>query len=217
MGKAASVRAEEKSGQAIGHRPEFLIAMYEQLMGDINRHIVVVWQTLGVLAASIAALVLAEQQHVPTAYAVILVLLVSSWAIEHVHDSNYWYNRNLVMITNIERVFLTNNDLSLIHPYFGKHRESSSFLAHLEIQRRYVLIMAFGSLLYFGIQDVWPTLDVHNRINFLKWLPFLAIGALVHRDWERKKHYDKKYADYLAISPGIEVAAHIDYGNTHGA
>jgi hypothetical protein len=122
-----------KPGQALDKRPEFLIAMYGHLMGDINRHIVVVWQMLGALRASIAALVIAQKQELPSAYAFLLMVFVSAWVIEHLYDSNYWYNRNLVMITNIERVFLTDDDLEFIHPYFAEHRGTNSFLAHLKI------------------------------------------------------------------------------------
>jgi hypothetical protein len=45
-----------------------------------------------------------------------------------------WYNRNLVIIANIERQFLTESDLHNIHYYFGKHRNKSSMLTHLRIQ-----------------------------------------------------------------------------------
>src|SRR5687767_8597827 len=98
--------APDPSGTDYRKRPEFLIAMYEQLMSDINRHLVVVWQMVSVVGAAIVGLVVAEKQGVPTAYAVIVALVVIAWVLEHLHDGNYWYNRNLVMITNIERVFL---------------------------------------------------------------------------------------------------------------
>ena len=36
-------------------RDHFLIAMYSELMNDINRHIIVVWQSIATLIAAVAA------------------------------------------------------------------------------------------------------------------------------------------------------------------
>jgi hypothetical protein len=44
---------------------------------------------------------------------------------------SYWYNRNLVIIANIERQFLGRKE---IHYYFGKHRKKSAMITHLKIQ-----------------------------------------------------------------------------------
>jgi hypothetical protein len=37
-------------------RPEFLIEMYKQMLNDINTHILVVWQSVGVLVGSVIRL-----------------------------------------------------------------------------------------------------------------------------------------------------------------
>ena len=42
-------------------RDEFLMAMYGEMWENINRHIVVVWQSVGVLAGAFAALIVGEQ------------------------------------------------------------------------------------------------------------------------------------------------------------
>lgn len=205
-----------KPGQALDHRPDFLIAMYGQLMGDINRHIIVVWQMLGVLAASVAALVFANKEGIPTAYAVLLAIFVSAWVVEHLYDSNYWYNRNLVMITNIERVFLTDSDLDHIHPYFAEHRSSNSFLAHLKIQRNYTVGLVLGIMLYFTFRDVVPTIDFDRPIKWLDVLPYAATLWLFWKIGSVSDTYAGKYLDYLKISPGIKVDRKIDFGATHG-
>lgn len=206
----------DPTGTSYEKRPEFLIAMYEQLMADINRHIVVVWQMVGVVGAAIAGLVVAEKEGVPTAYAVILTLLVISWVIEHLHDSNFWYNRNLVMITNIERVFLTPNDVDFIHPYFAAHRKKGSFLTHLQVQRHYALAIAVLVLFYFLAKSVWPTLSWGAPVDIPKWIALGAFVFLLVRDRMLLQRYDKKYEDYLKISPGISVPKQVDYGTTHG-
>jgi hypothetical protein len=214
--RAKRVGTGTPEGTAYERRSDFLIAMYEQLMGDINRHIVVVWQMVGVLGAAIAGLVIAEKQGVPTSYAVILAMVVIAWVLEHLHDSNFWYNRNLVMITNIERVFLTPNDVDLIHPYFAAHRKPGSFLTHLQVQRRYALAIAILTMLYFLAKSILPTWDPQGPADFGKLGAIAAFIFVLGRDRFLQNLYDKKYGEYLSISPGIAVPKKVDYGATHG-
>lgn len=208
--------ADPPPGTAYEKRPDFLVAMYGQLMSDINRHIVVVWQMVSVVGAAIVGLVVAEKQGVPTAYATIVALVVIAWVLEHLHDSNYWYNRNLVMITNIERVFLKRDDIDNIHPYFSGHRPVRSFLEHLAIQRRYALIVAGLVFAYFFARSVYPTLDSRAAIDISKVLAAGVFLAVIWRDRALLGKYDGKYEQYLKISPGIPVNREVDFGSTHG-
>jgi hypothetical protein len=105
-------------------RRDFLLAMYGQLMNDINRHIVVVWQSVGVLFGAFAVFALVEKKIVSLDIATSLILLLCAWVVAHVYDAGYWYNRNLVIIANIERQFLRPSDLREIHYYFGRHRKT---------------------------------------------------------------------------------------------
>jgi len=203
-------------GTAYDKRPDFLIAMYEQLMSDINRHIVVVWQMVSVVGAAVVGLVVAEKEGVPTAYAAIVAFLVIAWVLEHLHDSNYWYNRNLVMITNIERVFLTPEDVDRIHPYFASHRPAGSFLKHLAIQRGYALVVAGLVFAYFLARAVFPTLNLSAPFSLSKILVCVAFVAVIIRDQMLLRNYDQKYQEYLDISPGIPVNREVDFGTTHG-
>jgi hypothetical protein len=116
-------------------RSDFLIAMYNQLMNDINRHIVVVWQSVTALLGAFAAWSLIEKQIISLDIAVTFIVVIAIWVLAHVYDAAYWYNRNLVMIANIERQFLKPSDLKEIHYYWGKHRDKSSMLTHLRLQR----------------------------------------------------------------------------------
>jgi membrane protein YdbS with pleckstrin-like domain len=208
--------ASPSDGTAYDRRPDFLLAMYEQLMADINRHIVVVWQMVSVVGAAIVGLVVADKEGVPTAYATIVALVVIAWVLEHLHDSNYWYNRNLVMITNIERVFLTPDDVDRIHPYFTSHRPARSFLEHLAIQRVYALVVAALVFAYFFARAVYPTLDVNAPFSPSKVLAALVFIAVIARDQVLRGNYEKKYQQYLNISPGIAIDREVDFGATHG-
>src|SRR5688572_26301844 len=105
-----------------GGRNEFLVAMYNQMFNDINTHVLVVWQSAGVLVTAFAILTLVEKDVVSLDVATALVVLIAGWLLAHLHDAAYWYNRNLAIIANIERQFLGQGDLRDIHYYWGSHR-----------------------------------------------------------------------------------------------
>jgi hypothetical protein len=72
-------------------RSDFLIAMYNQLMNDINRHIVVVWQSVTALLGAFAAWSLIEKNIISLDVAVTFIIVIAIWVIAHVYDSAYWY------------------------------------------------------------------------------------------------------------------------------
>ncbi|SHJ87207.1 hypothetical protein SAMN04487911_1484 [Arenibacter nanhaiticus] len=131
-------------------RDEFLLKMYEQMFNDIDRHHKIVWQVIGVLVGSFAFIALAEKGFIPIDIAVAVIVLLALWVIAHVYDSNYWYNRNLVIISNIERQFLQSSDLKDIQYYFGEHRDKNAVQTSLKIQ----LYIAYGIILVFLLYHV---------------------------------------------------------------
>jgi len=184
-------------------RLDFMIAMYNQLMNDINRHIVVVWQSVTVLVGAFAAWSLIEKEVISLSVAATLIIGISIWVVAHVYDAAYWYNRNLVIIANIERQFLRQSDLKEIHYYFGKHRSTNSMLTHLRLQRALAVGVAVLVFLVHFSSDFWPkpfwALELEN------YLPIAAMtfGAIV---WVRSSERAKqRYKEFLENSPGKEV------------
>lgn len=198
-------------------RADFLIAMYNQLMNDINRHIVVVWQSVTALLGAFAVWSLIEKNVVSLDVAVTLIVVIAIWVLAHVYDAAYWYNRNLVMIANIERQFLRQSDLREIHYYWGKHRDTSSMLTHLKLQRGLALGVAglvlgihFFTVMVPLIQDRFVGAKLQH---FLPWAATIA-GLFI---W-RRRHIlaARKYAEFLKNSPGKAVdTTGIEYGIGH--
>jgi len=189
------------------NRSTFLIAMYNQMMNDINRHIVVVWQSVGVLFAAIAGLSLVEKQIVPIDVGIALIIVVCAWVIAHVYDASYWYNRNLVIIANIERQFLRQSDLHDIHYYFGEHRRAGAMITHLRIQLWLAVGVGTLVLLYHFIATVLPTLSSTAPIRWLATLPYLGAVIVAFawlRSWWRAK---TRYETFLKNSPGKQIDA----------
>jgi hypothetical protein len=198
-------------------RKEFLGKMYDQMFNDIDTHILVVWQSVGVVVGAFAVFALVEKNIIPIDFACTLMVLLSAWLIAHLYDASYWYNRNLAIIANIERQFLRPTDLREIHYYFGAHRGKSKMITHLRIQ--YALGLGFAALFvsYHFVRRVLP--GIHEPIqNFevSRSLPYLTCLAaaifLVHL----RKNRIASYQEFLKNSPGIEVnTAGIDYGVGH--
>jgi len=187
-------------------RKEFLIHMYDQMFNDINRHILVVWQSVGVAIGAFALIGLAERAILPLDVAVGLISLIGLWLLAHLEDASYWYNRNLAIIANIERQFLKKADLKNIHYYFGKHRRKNVMLTHLKIQYLFGIGIIFLVLLYHFLTRMVPGTGA-PWVNFepLRFLPyFIAIvGAILIIRLHGKMK--KKYAEFIHNSPGIDV------------
>lgn len=201
-------------------RNTFLLRMYDQMFNDINRHISVVWQPITVLVGSFALLAAGMRDILSIDLAVALIILLVGWLIANLYDSAYWYNRNLVIIANIERQFLKQSDLRHIHYYFGKHRSKHSIMTHIRIQWWLGIFIGGLVLLYHFFSEVLkvspyffsPAEDFHLTLI----LPHIvAVVMFLWLLWLRR-HRTKSYDEFLKNSPGIEIdTTGIDYGAGH--
>lgn len=200
-------------------RKKFLVEMYKQMFNDIDRHHKIVWQILGVLIGSFSALALIEKNVISIDMATGIIILLALWVIIHVYDSNYWYNRNLVIIANIERQFLKETDLKEIQYYFGKHRDSNSIQTSLKIQLYFCWIIVFLFLLYHFINSLLPGFHSQlkwENIRFQKAVPYISLILGVYFVIVIKSKRIKDYKEFLANSPGIKInTTGINYGGGH--
>ena len=198
-------------------RQEFLLRMYDQMFNDINTHILVVWQSVGVVVGAFAVFALVQKNILPIDFACALMILLSAWLIAHIYDASYWYNRNLVIIANIERQFLKSEDLKNIHYYFGKHRQQAAMLTHLRIQYWLGLGIAILFLLYHFITRVIPGFGVPLRnVQAQRSIPYLVLTACIILLKELRKNRIASYREFLKNSPGISVdTTGIEYGVGH--
>lgn len=199
-------------------RKDFLVQMYNQMFNDINRHILVVWQSVGVVVGAFAVLALAEKKVMPLDLAVSIIVLLTAWLLAHLLDASYWYNRNLVIIANIERQFLSQDDLTEIHYYFGKHRPKNPMLTHLKIQCALGAGIAIIVIIYHLSERVLPGLSLPmSDFQVLRALPYvLTIGAAFYL-WKIRRARNEAYEEFLKNSPGKAVdASKKDYGIGHG-
>lgn len=206
-------------GPHVDRRADLLLKMYDQMFSDINRHILTVWQTIGTLAGAVALLGLVEKRVVSMDMAVALIVVVSAWSISHAYDSAYWYNRNLIIIANIERQFLKSSDLRDIHYYFGAHRDTNKMLTHLRIQYVFAAAVAGIGVLYHFLVQVMPGFGSPlTEFEPERTLPYIAAAAaIVWLRWLRGRR-TKAYTEMLTNSPGIEIDnSSIKFGDGHPA
>jgi hypothetical protein len=201
-----------------GARKEFLLKMYDQMFNDINTHILVVWQSVGVVVGAFAIFALAEKGVLSIDVATTLIVLLASWLLAHLQDASYWYNRNLVIIANIERQFLLDSDLRNIHYYFGEHRPKNRMISHLQIQYSLgvslaiiMLLLHFVTRVIPGFSAPWSSMDPQRALPYV-----VSASAAVYlaRFAVRKR---AGYAEFVDNSPGAAVNTEgITYDVGHG-
>ncbi len=198
-------------------RSDFLQKMYTQMFDDIKVQLQIVWQSVAVVASTFGLFALVEKGAIPLDVAAGVIVLIAIWLIAHVNEASYWYNRNLVIIANIERQFLRADDLHDIQYYFGRHRKAGEMIYHLRIQFLFGLGMVALVLLYHfsdrvapGIREPLGNFEVKRSIPYCVAL----MGAvLIFRQMQAHK---VKYREFLGNSPGISVEAQgIHYGKGH--
>lgn len=199
-------------------RQEFLLRMYDQMFNDINRHIMVVWQSIGLVIGAFALLSLVEKDIVPLDIASSLIACTAFWAAANHTDSSYWYNRNLCIIANIERQFLEEGDLRSIHYYWGSHRPKNRMIYHLKIQQWLVFSIAVLVLVFHFAERVAPGLSQpFSHFEIQRALPYLVAIAgfamLLYVQSDRNASYE----EFLRNSPGATVDTEgVEYGRGHG-
>lgn len=200
------------------HREEFLLEMYRQMFNDINRHIMVVWQSVGVLVGAFAIFALVEKNVLSSDVATSIIILLCAWLYAHLVDSGYWYNRNLAIIANIERQFLKKEDLHDIQYYFGKHRPDNKMITHLRIQMAFGIGLSVLVLFYHFVTRVLPGFSLpFSTFDSLRAMPYvLSMAAFIYGTHIRNDR-NQAYAEFIQNSPGVDVeAAEIKYGTGHG-
>lgn len=199
-------------------RSDFLKTMYEQMFRDIAQQYTVVWQSAATVFAAFAVVALVEKSLISIDLAISVVVIVLTWFLLNVIECSYWYNRNLCIIANIERQFLTQDDLAHIQYYFGSHRLGNKMTSHLKNQAFLGFTLAALMLMYHFITRIVPGFILPlNHFDPLFSLPYVVAGICAYYLRRRVVLRNKAYAEFLLNSPGVDVdASAIKYGVGHG-
>lgn len=188
-------------------RRTFLLEMYRQMFADINRHMTVVWQSVSVVIGAFAVFALVEKAIIPLDIASSLVVMLCAWLYAHMLDAGYWYNRNLVIIANIEKQFLIESDLRDIQYYFGAHRsKKNKMISQLRIQAFLGIGIAALVILSHFIDRVWPGIGSDmSHLELSRGLPYLTlVGSVGFCAWFWNDRRNS-YVTFVTNSPGIAI------------
>ena len=165
-------------------RTAFLLAMYKAAWDNINRHLLVVWQSMTALLTALGASYLSGRDLITPDLATTIVVLAAGWSVAHSVDAKGWYNRNLHIITNIERQFLLPEDQHAVHPFFARGPRRSTMIEHLRIQAALAFAIGGLALAQHFLDRVVPGINGGSSFDPNRCLPYVAaIGALGFLLW----------------------------------
>ncbi len=183
-------------------RLDFLATMYKAMWDNINRHVTIMWQSVAVLASAFAASFflkggILEGRGPAVDVIASLVVVASMWVIAHAYDAALWCNRNLQIISNIERELLEPSDVLRIHPYVGKPNDNT-MLGYFRIQVVLAASLVLFAILGHFVSRVWATLSPDNPVDPIRSLPYAVLAAgIAWVRWERKSTR-ASYARFMA-------------------
>ncbi|HEY8163916.1 MAG TPA: hypothetical protein VIF83_00040 [Gemmatimonadaceae bacterium] len=192
-------------------REAFLMQMYGEMWSNVNRHLSIVWQSAGVLAGAFAIFALVEKKTISVDLASSLLILVAAWLVAHTYDANAWFNRNLVIVANIERQFLTADDAREIHYFFTRHRAGSNMVGHLQIHRNLGMGIAALVVLYHFLTQVVPGIgQPFSHLEFQRFLPYITGLISGWWIWRFRRERIKNHEKFLNQSPGRTITSSPD-------
>lgn len=142
------------------HEAQLLLAMYGQMWANINRHVLIVWQSATAIVGSLALFGLVGKNVVGLDMGTTLIAALAAWLLAHTYDSSEWFNRNQAIIAAIEREMLSEELRSRIHPVIGAARKPHSMILQFRIQQVIAMTIWLGILSHHFVDRVLP--GVHS-------------------------------------------------------
>lgn len=185
-------------------RKEFLLSIYNQMWSNINRHILLTWQPVALIFTVIGLFALAGNNIVNYAIIISIVILFCGWYLAHIIDSSHWFNRNIVIISNIEKQFLMDSDEKEVHFYFKRiHKQKEKMIDHFKIQFSLGIGIIIISILLYLTKISWKIhLSTPSISSIINGLPFIFLLIITCLLWKQYKNNFDKYNELISKSPG---------------
>ena len=171
---------------------------------DLERHLRVGWQTIAQAGAVVGVIALAARGYLPVPIAVLFALLIPFWGALNIIDSNYWSQRAIGFLANVEAVYFSQSDVRHFHPYVG-HHPRYKLLDSLKYQL-WVVIGLVGVVVAFFVIKALQWADKSgslDRASLALWgSPIVALCLLLTIVvWVYQKRA-RDYHDFVSKSPG---------------
>lgn len=187
-------------------RKEFLLEIYRQASAHLSRHVGGTWQTIGAVGAAVAVVSLDKNEPLND-YAASLVIGLSGWLCATALDGNNWLNRNIAIMRNVEREFLTLSDVIRIQPFFSQdHRRPGKLAEHFRIQVLLAMFAAVVVLLYHFHTRVHSGLNSPiSSFEMVRAMPYATFLGCICGNWYFWKLLKDKDAEMKSLSPGRKL------------
>ena len=192
-------------------RFDYLMGMYSDMWANINRHLTVIWQSVSVLGVGFALFSLTEKHVIGADAATAGMILICFWLIANAYVASEWFNRNINILSNIERQFLRRQDLKEISPFFAKHVPAGKMVGYIRVQWSLGVGLVVLVLVRHFVVEVVPfvrrplCVSISN-LGWAKAVPYLIfVGAFgwVMRLPRLTPLEQEKF--FLRESPGKEI------------
>ena len=191
-------------------REEFLVEVYRQCSAHLDRHVLIPWQSVGVIGAALAVFLLEGgpgSSREELDYVLSVAVLLCAWSAANLFDANNWFDRNLHIIANIERQFLVASDAKEVHPFFQEHRfQRDGYKVRLLRHFRIHLAMTVGIwalVLLFHFSHRHPAVADLCTARALPYL--MTIAGVLFVFWIRAKTASDT-ASLFKSAPGKKIA-----------
>lgn len=154
------------------------------------------------LIAAITAFALIKDNLFSLDMAASVALISCIWLLAHVYDASFWYNRNIVIIANIEQQFLRQDDGGEMKSFFSENQPKGVYMSHC-IQRALGISVAVLVLGFQFYETILPILLKQSKFEIFNAAPWIiaACGGLI---WAIKAHSNvKKYNEFIKNSSGL--------------
>ena len=151
-------------------RDQFLLHLYDQLWNSITRIEQGLWQFIGIYAGIFGAhLYIGKSQPM---LAVILTILAAFWGINIAINAGKWFERNRMLIINIEMQFLSEEDSRKIMPSEYRQKKPRKFFTVLDR----IHILVFFTSVMISLITYWNNI---SRISRNVWIVVVLLTASV--------------------------------------
>lgn len=176
---------------------EFLIHVYDQMFTTINRIHNNIWDMVIVIVGGMGVWNLYYQCCFWYAFDIIAIgyIIVLSWILTRLVDFNYWCNRNLIIVRNIEDEFLKNSKERIYKNFRAACCNYNRYRTSILIQIFFVGIVLIGTICCYFYFRYFILCKLEHFISpYLFWgclviipfLPALVVHFLRNRDYEEK-------------------------------
>ena len=147
----------------------------------------------------------------------IVFVLVSFWGLFITLDSNYWFQRNLIIIRNIERIILNKRDFGWIIPKsFAEHFQKYNYTTFTRIQNVFfsvLIIFTVFVIIFFSHNQTDPTLQILAHLSCIIFSTLLLLVINKNMEYVVRLFCDQESAPGTFFKTDSEVISRDSFVN----